>query len=318
MSQSAISRPTAPRVRARPGPTTRALVELTEVGLGSAGIEPESDQQAAEQVDDRCDDLACEVAHDRSPTLVTPSSVSTTTSAALRSKRSFDTQNGSPVQAPSPERSGRRSPARDGAQSAASTTRSRGTVAMSATPHIPASSARALAQVVQHAGHAIAPGQGHAPEDRSGDDDGRCPERQGDQDVAAAAHATVEVDLSPCFGPRDDVRQCVQRRDRAASLAATAGSDTMIPAAPASTARAASSRFDDPLGHDRRRRHRPGASEGVRGVRGNADRASLEVGELRPGRQPEADLWRRVVDPDRRVHERHDRLGTGARPRHGR
>ena len=44
--------------------------------------------------------------------------------------------------------------------------------------------------------------------------------------------------------------------------------------------------------------------------RGFESGRGLEVGERRAGREPEADLRRGVVDPDRRVHERHDRLGT--------
>src|SRR4029079_11331699 len=132
-----------------------------------------------------------------SPTPVTPSSVSTTTSAAVRSQRSFGTQNGSPVQG-AVTRTVRTAVTRTGRCSVRGVddeiARDGRDVGDAAHPGV---LGEALAQVVQDARNAIGSGEGHAPQDRSGDHDGPCPERQGDQDVAAAAHPTVEVDLGP-------------------------------------------------------------------------------------------------------------------------
>src|SRR6478735_11524244 len=130
-----------------------------------------------------------------SPTPVTPSSVSTTTSAAVRSKRSFGTQNGSPVQG-AVTRTVRTAVTRTGRCSVRGVDDEiawdGGDVGDAAHPGV---LGETLAQVVQNARHAVGSGQGHAPEDGPCDHDGPRPEGQRDQDVAAAAHAAVEVDL---------------------------------------------------------------------------------------------------------------------------
>ncbi len=123
-------------------PPQRALVQLAEGRLGLARVETEAHQQAAVIVDDRCDDLGVEVAHDR---------LADAGDALIRVDHDErrgpleplvrGPRTGRRSRAPSRGRCGHPSPARDRPQPAASTTMSRGTAVASAMPHIPASSA---------------------------------------------------------------------------------------------------------------------------------------------------------------------------------
>src|SRR3954468_22473564 len=127
-----------------------------------------------------------------SPTPLMPSSVSTTTSAAVRSNGSCDAQNGSPVHG-AVMRTVRTAVTRTGGRSARGVNdevaRHRSDVGDAAHPGI---LREALAQVIEDTCHPVAAGQGHAPQNGPGDKNGPGAEGKGDQGVAAAPHASVE------------------------------------------------------------------------------------------------------------------------------
>src|SRR3954469_14849541 len=124
-----------------------------------------------------------------SPTPLTPSSVSTTTSAAVRSNGSCDAQKGSPVHGAA-RRTVRTAVTRTGRRSAGGVddeiARDGSDVGDAAHPRI---LREPLAQVIEDPRHAVTAGQGHPPQHGPRNNDRPRSERQGDQDVAAAPDA---------------------------------------------------------------------------------------------------------------------------------
>src|SRR5215203_46448 len=152
-----------------------------------------------------------------SPTPVTPSSVSTTTSPAVRSKRSVGTQKGSPVHG-AVTRTVRTPVTRTGSARRVEDEVARHPGGIGDAAH-PGLLGEPLAEVVEDTGDAIGASQRHPPQDRPGDEHGPRTKGERDQDIGPAPDATVEVDLRTTRAV-NDAGQRVEGRDRACELAA--------------------------------------------------------------------------------------------------